>query len=140
MDPNQSSQSWRQALGSQIKEAREKAGLSQEQLGKAIGKSRQIIGRYEAGHDAPSVDVFGSIALQLTMKEVHVNGFRFFVKHEADSPSGDLAEQLKLEFNKEHVYSGATLKITPTEVSVTITAVAPLLPMSSRPDDKKIAS
>lgn len=48
--------------GSLIKEAREKAGLTQEQLGKAIGVTGVAIMRYEKGQRNPSSKVIGKIA------------------------------------------------------------------------------
>jgi transcriptional regulator with XRE-family HTH domain len=121
---NEGLQSWRRALGSQIRNARKSAGISQAALAEAVGKSRQIIGRYESGSDVPSVAVLGSIALQLSMNEIDINGYRFFVKRGMDK-SPDSTEQLKLDFGKEHTYQGATIKITPDKVSITITAFVP---------------
>lgn len=48
--------------GSLIKEAREKAGLTQEQLGNAIGVTGVTIMRYEKGQRNPSSKVIGKIA------------------------------------------------------------------------------
>lgn len=131
MDANQGLQSWKEALGSQIRDARKKAGLSQEALAEAVGKSRQIIGRYESGSDAPSVNVLGKIALKLAMSEVNVNGYRFSVRLQVDSASTETTEQLRLDFDKEHVFPGATLRITPSKVTITITATAPAMSRAS---------
>ena len=102
------------------------AGLSQQALATAIGKSRQIIGRYEAGTDAPSVDALGSIALVLAMAEVSINGYKFSVQRQSGSTGAPIIEQLRLDFGREYVFQGTTLKITPTKMSITITAIAPL--------------
>lgn len=50
-----------------IKEAREKAGLSQVQLANAIGKSRQQICNWESGLRNPKLD-----SLKLIAKACHV--------------------------------------------------------------------
>lgn len=47
--------------GSLIKEAREKAGLTQEELGKAIGVTGVAIMRYEKGQRTPSSKIIGEI-------------------------------------------------------------------------------
>lgn len=124
MSNNEGLQSWKQTLGSQIRSARKSARMSQDALADAVGKSRQIIGRYESGSDVPSVDILGNIALQLSMKEININGYRFSVEHRAEK-SPDAPEQLKLDYGKEHTYRGATIKITPDRVSITITALVP---------------
>lgn len=121
MDANKSLPSWKQALGLELRGAREKAGISQLALGKSIGKSRQIIGRYEAGTDTPSVDVLGKISLKLEMPEINVNGYRFSITPRTDSTSTEVNEQLQLELNKEYVSPGAMLKITPSRAGITIT-------------------
>jgi transcriptional regulator with XRE-family HTH domain len=126
VDANQSLLSWKEALGLQIKNARKNARLTQDALGDAIGMSRQIIQRYEAGTDAPSVNVLGKIALELSMTKVSINGFNFAVTRPTEGSSVPATEQLRLDFNKEHTFPGATIKITPTSVSITITAIAPV--------------
>ena len=45
-----------------IKEAREKAGMSQNELGVAIGRSRSIVAQYEGGLVLPPVDMLVDIA------------------------------------------------------------------------------
>jgi len=124
VDANNSLPSWKQALGLELRGAREKAGISQQALGKSIGKSRQIIGRYESGSDAPSLDVLGQISLKLEMTEINVNGYRFSITPRGDSTSTELNEQLQLELNREYVSPGATLKITPGRAGITITPMA----------------
>jgi len=125
VDADRSLQSWKAALGSQIRDARKHAGLSQEALGDALGMTRQIIQRYEAGSDAPSVNVLGKIAIELSMTEVNINGYRFAVTQPTEVPNVHTAEQLKLDFDKEYVFPGATVRIKATPVSITITAIAP---------------
>jgi transcriptional regulator with XRE-family HTH domain len=125
VNANDSLHPWKVALGSQIRDARKKVGLSQEALGDALGMTRQIVQRYEAGSDAPSVNVLGKIALKLSMTEVNINGYRFAVMQPSELSNVPKAEQLKLDFDKEYVFSGATVKIKATPVGITVTAIAP---------------
>lgn len=48
-----------------LKEVREKAGVTQEQLAEKIGVTRQSIGSYENGVVRPSVDVAKAIGKEL---------------------------------------------------------------------------
>ena len=115
---------WREALGKQIRQARETAGLSQQQLGAAVEKSRTMVGRYEAGTDAPSLDVLSRIALKLGMTHIEVNGYRILVTHGVAPPAAQATQQLKFDFGKEYTYSGATLRLRPNELTITITVTA----------------
>lgn len=130
MDANESLQPWMRALGQEIRTKRKEVGLSQDALAKAVGlKRRNMIGRYEKGTDVPSVEIFGRIALTLGITEVNINGSQFLVRRPTDRTS-EVPEQFSLEFDKEHVYREATLKITPvklspTEVTITIVMMAP---------------
>lgn len=49
-------------LGDNIMLLRKKRGLSQSALGKTIGTSGDVIGRYERGDITPSIDVVAKIA------------------------------------------------------------------------------
>ena len=51
-----------QSLGNRIREARERAGLSQESLAPLAGTSRRHIMRIEGGHHRPRPDLLGAIA------------------------------------------------------------------------------
>lgn len=132
MDAQEGLHSWQQILGQQIREARKRARFTQDALAKAVGKTRNSIIEYEAGRDAPTVNTLASIALQLGMTEVNINGFRFSVRPRADSQVPDSAEQLRLDLDKEFVLPGATLKITPTKLTITITATAPAPPVPAQ--------
>jgi len=120
---------WKKVVGQQIKEARERAGITQEHLADLVGRTRQMIIQYEAGSATLSPDTLGKIAVELGMTEVNVNGYRFSIEHRADQESAQPSEQLTLDFNKEHVFPGAVLKITATKMTITITATAPTTPL-----------
>lgn len=51
-----------QELGKRLKELRKKRGLTQEQLGNQIHKSKAAIGSYEQGIQTPPSDVLISLA------------------------------------------------------------------------------
>jgi len=64
-------------LGAQISSARVKSGLSQEALGRAIGKvSRQQVYRWEAGGRTPSALALRAIAEALGVSADELLGLR----------------------------------------------------------------
>jgi len=119
---------WQQSLGQTIREARLNAGVSQDDLGKVIGKCRQMIRQYEEGLAPISADALARIAIRLGMTEVNVNGYRFVIQQREQPETAESAEQLTLSFNQEHIFPGGTLKVTATKEKLTITATAPLRP------------
>ena len=123
MDANNGGQSWRKALGSQIRDARKAAGLSQEGLGSAVKLSRKMIGRYEAGTDAPSVHLLGKIALELGLRELDINGYKFEIASRPEAVGPPVGEQLRLDFGQEYASSQVKLSISPGRASITITAI-----------------
>lgn len=58
-------------IGSRIRDAREKAGMSQSDLSDRIGVSRQQIVKYESGHDRMRASMLCAIAIELA---VEING------------------------------------------------------------------
>jgi transcriptional regulator with XRE-family HTH domain len=115
--------SWKHELGRQIKQARESADLTQADLAKQLDVSRQMIGRYEAGQDAPAVDVLVEIGRILEM-EFQVRGV--LVKFEQSSKHPKLLrKQLKLDFEKPRKFDGAQIEITPSEGKILIKAEIP---------------
>lgn len=52
-------------IGKRIKAARQKAGMSQEELAQAIGSTKSAVSRYEAGKRQPSYDQLQRIAAAL---------------------------------------------------------------------------
>ncbi len=49
-------------FGRRLKTAREAAGLTQQELGDAVGTNKRVIARYEAGQAAPSVHAAARMA------------------------------------------------------------------------------
>jgi transcriptional regulator with XRE-family HTH domain len=115
--------SWKHELGRQIKRERELAGLTQSDLAHQLDLSRQMIGRYEAGHDAPAVDVLAEIARILDI-EFRVRGIVVKCEQGQQWPRV-LRKQLKLDFEKAHRFQRAQIEITPSEGKILIKAEIP---------------
>ncbi len=115
--------SWKHELGRQIKQERESAGLTQAELASQLDVSRQMISRYEAGQDAPAVDVLVEMARILDI-EFQVKGI--LVKFEQGSKRPKLLHrQFKLEFEKPRRFDRALIEITPSEGKILIKAEIP---------------
>lgn len=61
-----------QKLGNQIREAREAAGMTQQELAEKTGTARSNISRLEAGRQSPSYETLSKIA-QALGKELVLN-------------------------------------------------------------------
>jgi transcriptional regulator with XRE-family HTH domain len=116
--------SWKHELGRQIKQERESAGLTQADLADQLELSRQMIGRYESGQDAPAVDVLVEIARILEI-EFHVKGILVRFEHGSSRRPRILHKQLKLEYEKRHRFDRAQIEITPSEGKILIKAEIP---------------
>jgi transcriptional regulator with XRE-family HTH domain len=113
---------WREKLGEQIRQAREDANITQDELAKALGVTRQTIIKYEKKGLA-LVDVFAQMAVELEMS------FRIkdlIVTVERTSPRlRTVPKQLRLDFEKSQIFSGAVISITPKEGQILIKAKVP---------------
>ncbi len=114
--------SWKHELGRQIKQGRESSGLTQADLANELDVSRQMIGRYETGRDAPAVDILVEIARILEI-EFQIRGM--LVKLEHGGRPRLLRKQLKFEFEKPRKFDRAQIEITPTEGKILIKAEIP---------------
>ncbi len=115
--------SWKQDLGRQIRQERDSAGMTQAELAKHLDVSRQMVGRYEAGQDAPAVDVLVEIARILDV-EFQVKGITLRCEPSSKRPKL-LQKQLKLEFEKTRRFEGAKIEIMPSEGKILIKAEIP---------------
>jgi transcriptional regulator with XRE-family HTH domain len=113
---------WMAELGDQMREAREKRNMSQEELAAKVGKSRGSINAYENGKGNPEFRVVAKIAAALE-KEFNVLGCTIGPKDVIRLLPP--AEQLCLEFDQNYTYL-ARLTIRPSAKSVRITAEAQL--------------
>lgn len=111
------------SLGKQIREARKDLGLTQADLADLLKLSRQIVLRYEAGSDAPSIEILSRMA-PLLQTQFQINGRLISVEGLPADARLD-AKQLRLDFDKEHKYEQATIKIRPSRAGLVISAVIP---------------
>jgi|HubBroStandDraft_6_1064221.scaffolds.fasta_scaffold2355152_1 transcriptional regulator with XRE-family HTH domain len=113
---------WLRQLGTQIRQAREGAGLTQQQLAENLSVSREQLSNYENGKSVPPVNVVTEIA-DVVHEEFTVRGYKI-TRSGTPKRSKPCLEphQLCLGFDKEHKFSEATLKIKPSGKSVIITA------------------
>lgn len=117
--------SWKRDLGEQIKKARKSVRMTQQELGDQIDVSRQMISRYEAGLDAPAVEVLARIALLLEA-EFQVRGCRVvFERTEGRFTPRAVIKQFELPFDKPHRFPRAVVEITPRYRSILIKAEIP---------------
>jgi DNA-binding XRE family transcriptional regulator len=109
---------WKKNLGKQIKEARERLGLSQDQLAMATKLSRQTINLCENGRRGTSLPAFARLAFEL--KTVfNISGYRIRVQR---GETKQIPQQFCLPFGKTRTYESTTLKIHPTKARLTIEA------------------
>ena len=115
--------SWKHDLGRQIRQERDSAGMTQAELAKHLDVSRQMVGRYEAGQDAPAVDVLVEIARILDV-EFQVKGITLRCEPSSKRPKL-VPKQLRLEFEKPRRFDRAQIEITPSEGKILIKAEIP---------------
>ncbi len=113
---------WKADLGDQMRDAREKREMSQEELAKKVHKSRGSIILYESGKGNPDFRVVAEIAAALG-KEFNVLGCT--IGPEDVIQRLPRAEQLCFEFDHDHKFL-AELTIRPSTKSVSITTLAQL--------------
>lgn len=110
---------WRKQLGKQIRDARRDAKVSQQELGRRVRLSRQMIGRYEAGTAAPLIPQLAALARELG-KEFRVGRYRIAVQSGKERPAP--GEQLCFNYGEERVFNNAVIRIAPESEKLTITA------------------
>jgi transcriptional regulator with XRE-family HTH domain len=114
---------WRQDLGKQIREARDRLGLTQGDLVKGLSIKRAELSNYENGKvRAPSLYAIVELAKALATP-LRIDGY--VVTPDQRLPEkARILKQLCIEFDKEHSLEGTTLKIRPTKAGIIITGVA----------------
>jgi transcriptional regulator with XRE-family HTH domain len=117
---------WKQKLAEQIRQARESADLTQDELADLIGVSRQMVVNYEKTKGIPGVpviDVLARIAVELET--------RFKIKdliitvEQTSTRLRSVPKQLRLDFEKSQTFGGAVISITPREGQILISAKIP---------------
>ena len=104
---------WRQKLGAQIRDARNKAGLSQQQLAEKTSVKREHISNIELGKNSPAVKIVTDIAKALD-QAFDVDGCRIeptFNEVPVSGPAA-IAQQMSLEFGVEHHFTATSLTVT----------------------------
>jgi DNA-binding XRE family transcriptional regulator len=109
---------WKKQVGKQILQARERLGLSQDQLAAATKLSRQTINLCENGRRGPSVPAFVRLAFALRTP-LHVSGHNVRVEKGRRQRA---PEQFCLPFGTTRIYPGAVLKMRPARARLTIEA------------------
>lgn len=75
------------AINDNIKALREHAGISQEELGKRIGKTRSAISQYESGKIIPRMGVIENLAAVFNVKKSEILGDTSAVLIDTDMPA-----------------------------------------------------
>jgi len=114
---------WKQELAVQIRQARESANLTQQQLAGRVDVSRQMVSRYETGEDVPAFEVLASMARVLGTV-FRIEGLRV-VLEATPQHLKSMPRQLRLDFKKSQQFRGAVINITPSEGQIFITAKIP---------------
>jgi len=113
---------WAKKLAEKIKQAREDAGLTQEELAKLVKTSRQTIIKYEK-EGVPFVEIFARMVAEL---ETSFRIGDLIITVERMSPRlRTVPKQLRLDFEKSQTFSGAVISITPKEGQILINAKIP---------------
>jgi DNA-binding XRE family transcriptional regulator len=113
---------WKQQLGDEIANARRKARMTQEELRRAVGVSRNTIVSYEKGNAPPPFETLASIARavnadQFVVEDLHIT----FSRNGAGARPDAVPQQLKLEFDKE---GGVTVRIESAGAALLIKALS----------------
>jgi len=107
---------WLAELGKQIREAREDAELTQQELADKLGvKKHQSVGSWEKGVDRPSIDLLVRMAALLETP-FHIGQFRIAVTQTRGAPAPVLRKQNRLDYDVDYtceLASGEVLKVKP---------------------------
>ena len=122
MKTNKVVMAWKQQLGDEIAKARRRARMTQEQLHKAVGVSRNMIVSYEKGKTPPPFETLASIARavntdQFIVEDLHIT----FSRNGASVRPEAVSQQLKLDFDGEGC---VTVRIESTGVGLIIKALS----------------
>ncbi len=113
---------WQQELGRQIRDARKRAGHTQEELAAHLSVSREQLSNYENGKSAPPVNVVAEIAAALDT-EFEIAGCKIAKDDLKRTPAAPPEQQLCFAYDTEHRFKAATLTIRPSHKSIIISAV-----------------
>jgi transcriptional regulator with XRE-family HTH domain len=115
---------WKHELGADIKDTRLSVpgGMTQEQLGEALGLVRNTIGNFEAGRRVPDYDLLRRIAEILKTDHFDI-GERIRIEFSANGkPRPEpVAQQLNLDFDEN---DGVTVRIQSANHGVVIRKIS----------------
>lgn len=116
---------WKQDLGSQLREARDAAGLTQTELARRLRVSRQMVSRYENGTASPAIDVLAFAAETLGV-EFEIRGIKILTSPTVERrPTPARPRQLLLDYDQSRRFRDAIVEITPQKGRLLIRAVIP---------------
>jgi DNA-binding XRE family transcriptional regulator len=114
---------WKEKLAEQIKQARESADMTQDELANLLDVSRQMIINYEKNKGVPTIEVLAQMAVELETR-FKINDL--IINVEQISPRlRSVPKQLRLDFEKSQTFLGAVISITPKEGQILISAKIP---------------
>ena len=114
-------------IAQQIRDARIDSGLTQDELAGHLRVSRQMVGRYEAGTDEPSVAVIARAASILGVS-FEIDGIRIMCEPVDPRVKPQVAQrQLRFDFGKAQRFPGAVVEIIPYKGKLLIRAELPSL-------------
>jgi transcriptional regulator with XRE-family HTH domain len=103
----------RRAIGAKLREARIAKNETQTEVGTKLGLSRQMISRYEKGHDAPTADNLAR-ALRYFGISIDLPGYRLTAES-LETPTKTGASpgvQFELPYGKPQEFLSARVRVT----------------------------
>jgi transcriptional regulator with XRE-family HTH domain len=113
--------SWQKELGGQIRAARKRARISQQELATHLSVSRETLSNYENGKSPAIVNVIADIARVLDA-EFEIAGCKIAKSGSTHTQDGPSPEQLCFAYDTEHRFNAATITIRPNRKSIIINA------------------
>lgn len=94
-----------------LKQLRDRAGISQEQLAGQIGVSRQVVTKWENGTGTPKIDNLKALAdyFHVTLDEM---------LGRTDATDGDLADQYEMAISELRLYSQTTVELVDQAIRI----------------------
>jgi len=112
----------REDLGKEIANKRRRAGMSQDDLRKAIGLSRNTVGLYERGARPIPFETLAEIAAAVSVDEFVVDGLHITISRNGAKAVPQAApQQLELTFDNQN---GGTVRIEPTKLGLVIKKIS----------------
>ena len=91
------------SIGNNIRNLREKAGMTQEQLSDAIGVDRVTLAKYEADKSAPGSKILSKLAIALHVSQDVLTGIGDDIS-EGDREIWELREQVRRDPERQYLF------------------------------------